>query len=50
MIFRLLGQWPYEALVDFMVINLFDTYGLVVSSGYKTGLILFLFPDEIKSE
>ncbi|HGJ5875059.1 Imm45 family immunity protein [Arsenophonus apicola] len=49
-VFRLPGQWPYEEFVDFMVIDLFDTHGLVVSSGHKAGLILISFPTESKSE
>lgn len=33
-----------------MVIDLFDTHGLVVSSGHKAGLILISLPTESKSE
>nr|WP_233494123.1 Imm45 family immunity protein [Serratia sp. FGI94] len=45
-VFRLPAVWPYEAWVDFMVIDLFDTHGLVVSSGHKAGLILISLPTE----
>lgn len=45
-VFRLPAVWPYESWVDFMVIDLFDTHGLVVSSGHKAGLILISLPPE----
>ncbi|PJR53646.1 hypothetical protein CWM57_23015 [Klebsiella sp. G-Nf4] len=45
-VFRLPAVWPYESWVDFMVIDLFDTHGLVVSTGYKAGLILIALPAE----
>ncbi|EKN4689917.1 Imm45 family immunity protein [Yersinia ruckeri] len=45
-VFRLPAVWPYEAWVDFMVIDLFDAHGLVVSSGHKAGLILISLPVE----
>jgi len=45
-VFRLPAVWPYESWVDFMVIDLFDSHGLVVSSGYKAGLILISLPPE----
>lgn len=38
--------WPYEAWVDFKIIDLFDTHGLVVSSGHKVELILISLPIE----
>lgn len=53
MVFRLPGQWPYESFVDFMVIDLADRerpFGLVVTSGYKAGLILVSLPNESNSE
>ncbi len=49
MVFRLSAQWPYESIVDFMVIDLADSerpYGLVISSGHKAGLILVKLPAE----
>ncbi|WP_220464717.1 Imm45 family immunity protein [Komagataeibacter europaeus] len=48
-IIRLVGRYPYEERVDFMV---FDTmnkdrpYGLIVTTGYKSGLIVCKFPIE----
>lgn len=48
-VFRLPGVWPYEEWVDFMVIDLFETHGLVVSSGHKAGLILISLPIESAS-
>lgn len=46
MIFRLPACWPYEEVVDFMVVEFAETHGLVVSSGYKAGLILIKLPQE----
>lgn len=48
-VFRLPAVWPYEEWVDFMVIDLFETHGLVVSSGHKAGLILISIPIESAS-
>lgn len=48
-IFRLPAVWPYEEWVDFMVIDLFETHGLVASSGHKAGLILISLPIESAS-
>ncbi|CNL09011.1 Uncharacterised protein [Yersinia frederiksenii] len=48
-ILRLPAQWPYEEYVDFMVFDTQDDErpnGLIVSSGYKAGLILVLLPLE----
>ncbi|WP_422403354.1 Imm45 family immunity protein [Pseudomonas sp. GZD-209] len=51
-IFRVPGKCPYERFVDFMV---FDNqsedrpYGLIVTSGYKAGLILVYLPRECSS-
>ncbi|OED47515.1 hypothetical protein ACH42_02875 [Endozoicomonas sp. (ex Bugula neritina AB1)] len=48
-VFRLPGKFPYEDLVDFMVFEPSDPdrgQGLIVSSGYKAGLILVLLPKE----
>lgn len=48
-VFRVRGKYPYEECVDFM---LFETqvedrpYGLIVTSGYKAGLILIYLPKE----
>lgn len=48
-VFRLPAVWPYEEWVDFMVIDLFETHGLIVSSGHKAGLILISLPIESAS-
>ncbi|QDY44314.1 Imm45 family immunity protein [Candidatus Pantoea soli] len=48
-VFRLPAVWPYEEWVDFMVIDLFETHGLVVCSGHKAGLILISLPIESAS-
>lgn len=51
-IFRVRGKYPYEEYVDFM---LFETqvddrpYGLIVTSGYKAGLVLIYLPKESSS-
>ena len=46
MIFRMPASWPYEEFVDFMVVDFVETHGLVISSGYKAGLILVKLPVE----
>lgn len=51
-VFRVDGKYPYEKKVDFMIfINTVDIkierkFGLVVTSGYKSGSILILLPNE----
>jgi hypothetical protein len=53
MIFRLPGEWPYESVVDFMVVDFADAdrpHGLVISSGHKAGLILVKLPNESNSD
>jgi hypothetical protein len=51
-VLRVRGKYPYEEYVDFMV---FETpskdrpYGLIVTSGYKAGLILVYLPAESSS-
>ena len=48
-VLKVLGSYPYEEFVDFMV---FDPsikdkgLGLIVSSGYKAGLVLVILPHE----
>ncbi len=48
-VFRVLGKYPYEETVDFMV---FETpegdrrFGLMVTTGYKAGLTLVRLPAE----
>lgn len=48
-ILRLPAVWPYERIVDFMVIDLAHTHGLVVSSGFKAGSMLVKLPLESAS-
>jgi len=46
-VLRMPAQWPYENVVDFMVFENPEAdrpYGLIVTSGYKGGLIRVLFP------
>lgn len=51
-VFRVKGKYPYEEKVDFMIfINTIEKkverkFGLIVTSGYKSGSILILLPDE----
>jgi hypothetical protein len=49
-ILRCKGKSPYEALVDFMVVELPQdkkrAYALLVASGYKAGLIYATLPEE----
>ncbi|UVJ42906.1 Imm45 family immunity protein [Pseudomonas sp. LS1212] len=48
-ILRVPGKWPYEKCVDFMIFETQDEdrpYGLMISSGYKAGLILIRLPKE----
>lgn len=47
-ILRAKGKYPYEELVDFMVFETMGKntpYGLIVTSGYKAGLILICLPE-----
>jgi hypothetical protein len=47
-ILRVKGKYPYEELVDFMVFETMEKntpYGLMVTSGYKAGLILVYLPE-----
>lgn len=51
-VFRVDGKYPYEEKVDFMIFkntvhsNPEREYGLIVSSGYKAGIILVFLPNE----
>lgn len=48
-VIRCKGRWPYEDIVDFLVVNNHDRergMSLVVSSGYKAGLPLVVLPKE----
>jgi Immunity protein 45 len=44
------GKYPYEAFVDFMVVELpvdeKTAYALLVVSGYKAGLVYVILPEE----
>lgn len=46
-VLRAKGSFPYEALVDFMVFEPSESglgQGLIVTTGYKAGLILVVLP------
>ena len=49
-VLRCFGSYPYEEIVDFMIVELpFNgrrEYALMVISGYKAGLIFVILPDE----
>lgn len=53
---RCKGIWPYEEIVDFMVIEWLwsdddkQTYALLVSSGFKAGLVFSILPKECVSD
>ncbi|WP_349816621.1 Imm45 family immunity protein [Acidovorax sp. SUPP3334] len=50
MILRCRGKVPYEKIVDFMIVEsgraTSPSYSLMVSSGYKAGLVYSVLPDE----
>ena len=48
-IFRCKGKYPYEDIVDFMLINFPDApsgHALIVATGYKAGHLLIALPAE----
>ncbi|MEA9585904.1 Imm45 family immunity protein [Xanthomonas sp. WHRI 10064A] len=49
-VLRCPGSFPYEAIVDFMVVEFpmggERTYALMVVSGYKAGLLYVVLPSE----
>ncbi|RJF93198.1 Imm45 family immunity protein [Sphingomonas cavernae] len=48
-VIRFPAKWPYEDIVDFMVFDPLECdtgMGLIVSSGYKGGLISVILPKE----
>ena len=45
-IFKCKGVYPYEEVVYFLLCELGDSYGLMVISGYKAGLVYVRFPKE----
>ncbi|WP_084615085.1 Imm45 family immunity protein [Pseudomonas batumici] len=51
-IFRLPASWPYESIVDFMVVDIPGEqcgHSIIVSSGNKSGLVLVQLPIESRS-
>lgn len=44
--FRCKGAYPYEETVDFLLCDLGGEFGLIVCTGYKSGLIFCIFPAE----
>ncbi|WP_407923242.1 Imm45 family immunity protein [Cupriavidus agavae] len=52
-VFRVLGKWPYEPLVDFLLVyspGCDRKSNLVVSTGHKAGLIMERLPLESSLE
>lgn len=48
-IFRMIGEWPYEDVVDFMLFDTLDqerTLGFITATGYKAGLQCVHLPNE----
>lgn len=48
-VFRTAANWPYEDIVDFMLIEdnrSASNYSLIVSSGYKAGSVILDLPAE----
>lgn len=45
-IVRCKGVYPYEGIVDFLLCDLIEEFGLIVCSGYKAGLMFCKFPSE----
>ncbi|WP_445621383.1 Imm45 family immunity protein [Kushneria sp. Sum13] len=47
-VLRFPAKWPYEEVVDFMLVELphDQPYRLIVSSGYKAGLTALILPVE----
>lgn len=45
-ILRFPAAYPYEDMVDFMITSFPDRCGLVVTTGYKAGLIAGILPAE----
>jgi hypothetical protein len=52
-ILRFPAKWPYENVVDLMLISIPDDeseFGLVVTTGQKAGLLLVKLPKECESQ
>ena len=45
-VLRFPAAWPYEDMVDFLVVSFPDGCGLVVATGYKAGLIVVILPPQ----
>ena len=47
-VLRCRGLYPHEEVVDFLLVDIpyLDGFGLVVSTGYKAGLLLAVLPEE----
>lgn len=51
-LFRLMAKWPYEEIVDFMLVDYPDpeaSMTIIVTSGYKGGLVLVSLPKDAYS-
>lgn len=51
-VFRCKAAWPYESLVDFMLVELPNSpsgLSVIVATGYKAGLVLVHLPAEARS-
>ena len=49
-ILRFAAAWPYEDMVDFMIVSFPDGCGFVVTTGYKAGLIVVILPQQAMPE
>jgi hypothetical protein len=51
-VFRCRGVYPHEEVVDFLLVDIphLDGFGLVVSTGYKAGLLLAVLPEEARAQ
>jgi hypothetical protein len=52
-VFRCNAVWPYENIVDFMLVEIPDSpsgLSVIVVTGYKAGLVLVHLPAEARSE
>jgi len=50
-VLRVPGTYPYESIVDFLIVNLPGTndFALVVATGHKAGLVRGIFPSEARA-
>ncbi|SEP66218.1 Immunity protein 45 [Devosia sp. YR412] len=49
-VLRFPAAWPYEDVVDLIVVAFPDGCGLVVATGYKAGLIVVILPGDAVPE